>query len=330
MHANELWTGRKLGPTLARIALFPFSLLYVIGWEAYLGMYRLGLKRAKHPHAPIICIGNLVSGGSGKTPVTIHLIEVLRQLGHSVTVSSSGYGSPRSEAATVAPSGPLIAAEWGDEATLFRWKFPDLALIVGRRRVLAADLCHQEFPNSILVMDDGFQHLPLQKDLTIILDPTSPPNPLCLPAGPYREARWNRRRADLVLPGQFQVVHHSKGLLHPNGELAESHPEVALLCALGQPENVIQSLTQLGIAVRDRRLLPDHDPLTGGTLIHDLPTDIPTVVTAKDWVKLRNHPDVAQREFLILDHSVTIEPASDFKAWLQSKLDGSQKKANHP
>lgn len=329
MHASELWNGRGIGPTLSRIALFPFSLLYGLGWEAYLAIYKLGLKRAKHPHSPILCIGNLVSGGSGKTPVTLHLIEVMRDMGLKVAVSSSGYSSPRSEAATVAPEGMLDAQEWGDEAALFRWKQPNIPLIVGRRRVLAAELCAQTFPNAILLTDDGFQHLPLKKDLTIILDPPQPRNRFCLPAGPYREPRWNRKRADLVLPGQFSIKETSKGLLTADGTLSEKPTQVALLCALGQPENVLRSLESQGVPVRDRFLMPDHDPLTGGTLIDVLPSDIPTVVTAKDWVKLRKRPDIGSREFLVLDHSVTIEPAAEFRAWLKSKLDGIQK-ANLP
>ncbi len=330
MHATELWNSRKLGPTLIRLALSPLSGLYALGWEAYLATYRFGLKRAKHPHRPILCVGNLVSGGSGKTPVTIHLIDVLRELGYSVVVSCSGYGSPRSEAATVAPEGPLHASEWGDEAALFRLKQPDTPLIVGRRRPLAAQLCADHFPTAVLLMDDGFQHLPLKKDLSIILDPSSPQNRLCLPAGPYREGRWNRKRADLVLPDQYRMEEYSLGLLTPGGAQKEGVANVSLLCALGQPENVIRSLEAQGVTVRDRFLLPDHDPLSGGTLVNDLPADIPAVVTAKDWVKLRSRADVSTRDFLILDHQVTIQPASEFKAWLQSKLDGIiQEKANH-
>lgn len=328
MHAGELWEGRGIGPTLARIGFAPFSLLYGIGWEAYLGIYKLGLKRAKHPHSPILCVGNLVSGGSGKTPVTIHLASLLRDLGYSVVVSCSGYGSPRSEAASVAPEGELNPAEWGDEAALFRLRLPDLPLIVGRRRVLAAELCHQTFPDSILLMDDGFQHLPLQKDLSIILDPEKPKNRMCLPAGPYREPRWNRKRADLVIPGKFRVA-EAVHMVDSQGDAVGTPSECALLCAIGQPQNVIASLEQLGTRIVSRFLLPDHDPLTGGTLIHNLPSQMPTVVTAKDWVKLRNRQDIREREFLILNHQVQVEPKAEFLDWLQSHLHAIQK-ANHP
>lgn len=328
MHASELWEGRGVGPTLARIGLAPFSLLYAAGWEAYLGIYRLGLKKAQRPHSPIVCVGNLISGGSGKTPVTLHLVDALRDLGWDVVVSSSGYGSPRSEAATVAPEGELLAQEWGDEAALFRWKRPDLPLIVGRRRVLAAQLCHERYPNAVMLMDDGFQHLPLRKDLSLILDPEQPRNRMCLPAGPYREARWNRKRADLVIPGQFRVE-ETTNFLAADGTGASTPDKFAILLALGRPQNVIDALQRQGLTPQHREILPDHDPLTGGTLIDRLPADIPTVVTAKDWVKLRQRPDVGQREFLILNHEVRIEPQSEFRSWLKPKLDVIQK-ANHP
>jgi tetraacyldisaccharide 4'-kinase len=328
MHASELWEGRGFGPVLARCALAPFSFLYGIGWEAYLGIYRLGLKKAAHPHSPILCVGNLVSGGSGKTPVVLHLIGLLREMGYTVVVSSSGYGSPKSEAANLPPEGELNPEKWGDEAALFRHKYPDLNLIVGRRRVLAAEYCHEVAPDSILLMDDGFQHLPLKKDLTILLDPEKPKNRMCLPAGPYREPRWNRKRADLVIPGQFRIE-ESTQITNIEGDALPPPPECSLLCAIGQPQNVIAALEALGSRIVRKFLLPDHNPLTGGTLIQNLPSHIPTVVTAKDWVKLRNRADVGEREFLILDHQVQIEPKAEFTAWLKSHLDGIQK-ANHP
>jgi len=319
MHASELWEDPGVGPTLARLALSPLSLIYAIGWEAYLGVYRLGIKKAAHPHSPIVCVGNLVSGGSGKTPITLHLVQVLRELGNEVVVSSSGYGSPKSDAASVAPDGDLDARTWGDEAALFRHTYPDLPLIVGRRRVLAAQLAGESFPGAVLMLDDGFQHLPLKKDLTILLDPERPLNRMCLPAGPYREPRWNRKRADLVLPGNFQVV-ESTQLTLPNGTPAPTPETTNLLCAVGKPQNVASALEGHGVLIQTKLFMPDHDPLAGGTLLGTLPSEIPTVVTAKDWVKLRNRTDLGGRQFLILDHKARIEPRDMFKDWLQRHL----------
>src|SRR4051794_30361708 len=118
MHPEELWTSPEFKAQLLRTLLTPASWGYALGWQAYLAMYQLGFKKAKAPHRPIVCVGNLLVGGTGKTPVTIHISDLLTGLGHQVVISCSGYGSPASEAACLAPKGPLSASEWGDEAAL--------------------------------------------------------------------------------------------------------------------------------------------------------------------------------------------------------------------
>ncbi|HEY0868002.1 MAG TPA: tetraacyldisaccharide 4'-kinase [Fimbriimonas sp.] len=319
MDAREVWYGQSIRDRLARTALTPLSWLYAGGWQTYLALYRKGLKEAKEPHRPVLCVGNLVVGGSGKSPLTIHLAEVLRQIGRDAVVSASGYGSPRAESAQVAPEGPLDPAEWGDEPAMIRWLLPDAPLIVGRNRVRAAELCHEFFPRSVMLMDDGFQHLPLRKHVSIVLDDPLPSNGRCLPAGPYREPRRNRRRADLVLPGQHEIVEES-WLEDPESGFRFDEPprDFSVLCALGQPAKLLRSLP--GDA-RVALLLPDHDPLSEGTLFRSLPEELPVVVTAKDWVKLRRRPDVRERRFLIARHTVRVEPADAFQRWLRVKLD---------
>ena len=322
MHPGEIWNGRSLGARVARGALYPGSLLYAAGWQGYLTLYRTGLKRPTEPHKPVLCIGNLVVGGGGKSPLTLHLAALIKDMGRTVVVSASGYGSPRSEAATLAPEGPLDPKAWGDEPAMMRWLQPDLPLIVGRRRVLSAQICHERYPDAVLLMDDGFQHLPLKKHLTIVLDPPNPQNPMCLPAGPYREPRSNRRRADLVLPGQFSVEQSPLRFVGPNGETADpQNPSV--LCALGRPERFLEAICQSGLTPDPKIVLPDHDSLTAGTLLDKIPRGRPVVVTAKDWVKLRERGDVGSRQFVIALQSVTVQPAAAFRDWIQSRLDGT-------
>jgi tetraacyldisaccharide 4'-kinase len=325
MHATEVWEGDGPGARVARVALTPISWLYAAGWQTYLGIYRAGIKRAREAHCPVVCVGNLIVGGSGKSPFTRFVAQQLGILGREVVVSSSGYGSPASEAASVAPRGPLSPKEWGDEAAMLRWLEPDLPLIVGRRRVLAAELCHEHFPNAVMLMDDGFQHLPLRKHLSIILDPLRPKNTRCLPAGPYREPRSNRRRADFVLPGDIPLVSILTGFVDPDGQRVDRHTlassPVSYLCALGQPKGFIESLSTVGLQVSPGLALRDHDPLSAGNLVDALP-EVPIIVTAKDWVKLRERPDVGRRRFLVALHEVRAEPAEAFRAWLETKLNG--------
>jgi tetraacyldisaccharide 4'-kinase len=284
-------------------------------------MYRLGVKHPKAPHRPVICIGNLQVGGSGKTPVTRFVARTLLEIGRKVAVSCSGYGSPKSQDATFAPDGPLSAKEWGDEPAMLRWLEPELPLVVGRDRVAAAHAVHERMPGSVMLMDDGFQHLPLRKHLVILLDPEAPVNSRCLPAGPYREPRRHRSRADLVIPGRFALARQSLKLVDTSG--VEARPErYAVLCALGRPEAFLADLEEAMPQSRPgpARLLPDHDPLQAGTLFNDLPPELPLVVTAKDWVKLRERTDILNRTFLIATYDLRLEPNEEFRSYIESRL----------
>lgn len=321
MHAQELWTSASAKARVLRTLLTPASWLYAIGWQGYLTIYRLGFKKAKRPHSPVVCVGNLQVGGTGKTPFTVHVADVLAALGHEVVVSCSGYGSPAAEAARVAPEGPLRASEWGDEAALFRDLRPEIPLIVGRRRVLAGELCHEHFPDAVLLMDDGFQHLPLAKDIAIVLDPEVP-NRRCLPAGPYREPWANRRRADLIVPGEFSVAVRPQEFLDRRGSAVKLPGKVDVLCGLGQPQRFLDGLRQAGVDLGEVLLMPDHDPLTTGNLLSAFSGTRPIVVTGKDWVKLRERTDTDRYEFLIATREVVVEPQAEFREWLRTKLNG--------
>jgi tetraacyldisaccharide 4'-kinase len=320
MHWTEVWEGRSPVARVSRISLLPLSILYALGWESYRLVYRLGFKKPKAPHRPVVCVGNLVVGGAGKSPLVAYLARQLTSRGFQVVIGCSGYGSPRSEAATIAPEGFLKAKDWGDEPAMFRWQFPHLPIVVGRRRVLAAELVHERFPDSVLLMDDGFQHLPVHKDVNILLDAPRPTNGLCLPAGPYREPRWNRRRADLILPGAFEIESETLEIKNDSGALLPQGP-YNLICALGQPGRFVRAATSaLGSPPLQAVLLPDHDSLDGGTLLSDFDVATPIVVTAKDWVKLRERPDFGERSLYIAHHSVRISPEEPFFEWLTNRI----------
>ncbi|MBI5706098.1 MAG: tetraacyldisaccharide 4'-kinase [Armatimonadetes bacterium] len=321
MHPGEVWYGKNLKARLTRLLLLPFSWLYGMGWLAYQGVYRIGLKRPKEPHSPVVCVGNLKVGGSGKSPLVIHLAKLLREMGHDVVIGASGYGSPRSEGASVTPEGELDPKEWGDEPAMLRWVLPGVPFVVGRNRVRAAWLCHQHYPNAILLMDDGFQHLPLKKHLSIVIDRPGP-NRHCLPAGPYREPAWLVSRADLVLPGRFSLMGEITGFAHPYkpGATLERGSKVALLCALGEPTHFRASVEESGMTVVQALFLPDHDPLLAGNLLAPFEAKLPIVTTAKDWVKLKSRPDIGERDLWIATYDLHVEPSDPFRSWLEARL----------
>jgi len=320
MHWSEVWFGEGFAPKTLRLVLTPASWLYAAGWNGYRSLYDRGLKKAAHPHRPIVCVGNLTTGGSGKTPFTAFLARTLEDMGFEVVIGCSGYGSSASADATLAPEGALRAAEWGDEAALFRYLLPRTPLIVGRDRVLAAQVCEAKYPRSVLLMDDGLQHLPLEKDLSIVLDPPLS-NLRCLPAGPYREPRASAHPGDVRLPGHYRIVSEPASFESANtGEAAPPPVEANVLCAIGSPQNLLESLRVVGVRVNETRLLPDHSTLTNGNLFQALSPDEPLIVTLKDWVKLRERSDVGARNILVARQRISVEPAAEFAEWIRERL----------
>ncbi|MCG9896135.1 MAG: tetraacyldisaccharide 4'-kinase [Fimbriimonadaceae bacterium] len=307
---------------IAAMAMAPLGLLYGLGWRAYRTVYDLGLKKAKRPHRPVVCIGSLLAGGAGKTPVTIHVADVLARLGRSVVVGISGYRSWRREGAHLAPAGPLDPVEWGDETALMRRLRPDLDLIVGRDRVEAARICAAERSEAVLLMDDGFQHLPIHLDVSILLDPPNLSNRLPIPAGGYREPwKSGRARADLVLPGEdFAPVYRIPGLIRADGGPAELPAKAASLCAIGRPERFFTTLSDLGVELQEIISRPDHDPLDEADLLRMLPKDRTIVTTMKDWMKLERRADIRDRDVRIVQIEAVIEPQAEFARWLDVRL----------
>ncbi|HMS54582.1 MAG TPA: tetraacyldisaccharide 4'-kinase [Fimbriimonadaceae bacterium] len=325
MHITEVWEGRSFAAMAIKGLLLPFSGVYALGWQMYRSVYQLGLKKAVEPQIPVVCIGNLTTGGTGKTPVTVAITQILAASGRTIVVGASGYGSPAAEGASVAPDGPLDPLQWGDEPALLRSLLPAVPLIVGRARVKAAQLCAQHFPHAVLLMDDGFQHLPLQKHVTVLVEPSWLTNHFCLPAGPYREPRGNRRLANILLgpEGHFQIVQQLLTFTTINGQVAEVPKQAQMLCAIGSPQRFLESLRTSGVEVICQRALPDHDRLDAGTLFEGMEAAVPIVVTAKDWVKLQRRSDVPTN-LLIAHLAVDITPVEAFKSRLLSLLEAHE------
>ena len=176
--------------------------LYALSWRAYAGVYALGLRRRAPMPVPVIGVGSLWAGGVGKTPVTIAVARLLQESGVRVAVLTHGYGGSRHRTgALVDPLQHPDPAEVGDEAAELRLALPDVPIAVGKRRVRMAHAAMARWSPDALVLDDGFQHLPLARALDLVLLPAESPlgNGFCLPAGPLREPPEGVRRAGGVV-----------------------------------------------------------------------------------------------------------------------------------
>ena len=314
---ESLWSGR---PDIA-LLFTPFSLLYSLGWRTYAWLYSSGLKMASRPHSPVVVVGNLTAGGSGKTPFTLWLAAELTKRGRNVVLGMSGYGSPHADGATETPVGQLSALAWGDEPAMARWLMPDLAIIVGRDRVKAAELAHVAFPGHVLLMDDGFQHLRLATDIRLVIDPDEP-NGFCFPAGPYREPkRVGHRRATKVLRYGQDLLRLPTTFFGPTGTPAALPERANMLCAIANPWRFHEALHEAGMELLKGDTRADHDSLQAGSLLSQFEPEVPLVVTAKDFVKLRERGDIEGRKVVVGDYRVVPVDESGFLDWLEGKID---------
>ncbi|MBS1706662.1 MAG: tetraacyldisaccharide 4'-kinase [Armatimonadetes bacterium] len=300
---EDFWEYASLG----NFALWPLSQLYAAGWDVYAWTYRSGNKKAYKAKVPVLCVGNLRVGGTGKTPVTIALAQLLLSHGNQVVLSLSGYGSPRSEDASLAPAGRLNARDWGDEPATVRDLLPDVPMIVGRNRVSAAKVAEAQFPDAILLLDDGFQHLPLHKTWVLLLDPPSR-NPFCMPAGPYRQRKRDRTLADALLPDTVPVTGKAKWFSRPDGSPETLPPqEIQVVSSIARPHRFFLMLSGQGYQLNRIIRKSDHDSLQAPGLLDGLNPLVPLVVTRKDWVKLREREEIERYRVYIADLSIEFD-----------------------
>jgi len=312
---------------LARL-LWPLSLLYGALTALRRGLYRLGLLRTERVGVPVVVVGNVIAGGSGKTPVVMAVVRHLEARGLHTGVVSRGYGRRTRDCREVhAHSDP---AEVGDEPALIR-RATGAPVFVARRRIEAARALLARHPaTQVIVSDDGLQHLALGRDVEIcVFDDRGVGNGWLLPAGLLREP-WPRR-CDVVLHtgdrpafAGFQarrtLADHAlrhDGSRVPLASLAGR--QLVAVAAIAKPEAFFQMLRARGLALTQSIALPDHDDFSHW---HP-PADAGQVLlcTEKDAVKLWRRTPAA------LAVPLVFEPEPAFFAALDAKLssnDGHQ------
>ena len=178
--------------------LLPFSLLFMVLVALRRALYRVGLLHCERLPVPVVVVGNITVGGSGKTPLVIHLARALRTLGRHPGIVSRGYlGDATHVAEVTSGSGPGTV---GDEPLLLARR-SGCPVFVGRDRVAAARALLAGYPQCDLILaDDGLQHYRLDREIEIaVFDERGVMNGWCLPAGPLREPVSRLSRVDAVV-----------------------------------------------------------------------------------------------------------------------------------
>jgi tetraacyldisaccharide 4'-kinase len=188
------------------------SKAFELGAKARAGLYRKGWIQAAQLRCPVISVGNLTVGGTGKTPFVAFLAGLLKEAGHHPAIVSRGYRGKAENSTLLVTDGQRCLcqpADCGDEPYWYALKLQNVPVVVGKDRSRGGELIEQRYGDVIHILDDGFQHLRLRRDLDILLiDATNPfGNGRLLPGGTLREPLDAMRRA-----GQIIVTRSHYGL----------------------------------------------------------------------------------------------------------------------
>lgn len=320
--------------------LWPLSLLAQAVVRAKRAAYRLGWRRAWRAPVPVVVVGNLYVGGTGKTPVVMETVRQLAARGWRPGVVSRGYGTPAGKTPRVG-QGILDPRLFGDEPALIA-RSTGAPVAVHPRRPLAVAALLAEHPGvDVIVTDDGLQHLALARDVEIVVqDERGIGNGRMMPAGPLREPASRLSDVDAVvthctvaanqppspLPSSVRGTEmRLEPVLYRNlsgdyslapGEFARHAARLRLVAAagIGQPERYFSTLRQAGLTLAGTLALPDHYDFHASPF-GDIQADI-IVVTAKDAVKCR---DLADERLWAVDVAPRFSDPGIFD-WLHGRL----------
>jgi tetraacyldisaccharide 4'-kinase len=285
------------------LGLLPLAALYGALAGARRALYARGLLQVVRLPVPVIVVGNIGVGGSGKTPTTLWLVEALRARGRRPGIISRGYGGQiREGVAQVPPDGDPV--RFGDEPVLMatRARCP---VFVGRDRPAAGAALLAAHPEvDVLIADDGLQHYRLARDVElVVVDEATLGNRWRLPAGPLREGPGRLAEADLILTqgGLSPVLRAAArsvpvfsfrlegGDFERLGDRAERCSPARMatrrlhaLAGIGRPERFFSQLESLGLSIQ-RRPFADHHAFTPDDLV--VPDGDVLLMTEKDGVK---------------------------------------------
>jgi tetraacyldisaccharide 4'-kinase len=236
---SQVHQKKSLGPLSPLLALC--SILYGTGVKLRLSSYKHRCFKKKSLPGFVVSIGNLTAGGTGKTPAVIMLARWALKEGYRVAVLSRGYRGRYKEKFFEVSDGEAIKADpqkSGDEAYLLARKLDGIPIVISRKRYIAGSFAHRKFGTNFFVLDDGFQHLELKRDLDLVLidAASSFGNGHLLPWGPLREPTDQLARADVVILTRFS---NQKSAQRTTDLLNEKFPAIPIFCADHKPEKVV-------------------------------------------------------------------------------------------
>jgi tetraacyldisaccharide 4'-kinase len=308
-------------------ALSALSLLYRAGIGLRRALYKLGVLKIRGLPRTVISIGNITLGGTGKTPMVIAVAKLYAEAQRKPAVVSRGYGRRNESETMIISDGQAVLADarsGGDEPVLISSRLSGVPVVVGGRRRRAAQLAVEKFDAGSIILDDGFQHIQLKRDLDIVLVDAADPfgNGKLFPAGVLREPvtalkrahavvitradasgvssameTLKKRIADVTDAHIFTSVHRPVELIHCTDSsrkpLAVLRGErVFAFSGIARPASFLALLRALGAVIAADKAYPDHHNYTRSDLaeIYRMSADHRAgmiVTTEKDAIRLR-------------------------------------------
>jgi len=328
------------------LILPPLSLLYGAVTRTRLSLYRRGTFQTTKLNRPVISIGNLTTGGTGKTPLVEYVARLIAARGKKVCILTRGYGRKDPHLQVIVSDGYSVLAspaEAGDEPYLLATKLSGLAAVVSSAdRIAAGQEAINDFGTDCFVLDDGFQHLRLARDLNVVtIDATNPwGGGSLLPHGRLRETPEGLSRADCVVLTRCDQVDSVASLreevlrLTGKGPIFESQmravrlsplkngaenitppARVAAFCAVGNPASFFESVRRMGYELALEKSFVDHHVFSQPEIESLVKTASDAgasalITTAKDAVKLRSLS--FSMPCYVLEIEIAIENAEEF------------------
>jgi tetraacyldisaccharide 4'-kinase len=269
------------------VLLKPFGLLWRGVNRLRRALYRRGILKSKRLPRPVISVGNLAAGGAGKTPAVIAIARYLEKRGFRVAILTRGYGRSGNVSGVVTS---LDAAKFGDEPVLIKSKLKNVDVIVGSKRYQNA----VQFLNSndcdLFILDDGFQHLQLARDVDVVIDAGS---------GVMREGRSALADADVVIQRRLRLV-------VPEGLTTR---RIFAFAGLARNEQFFASLRANGLNVVGTKSFRDHHRYTARDIAAIKAAAKAAgaeaiVTTEKDLVKIDDHDIIAIAAEMIIEPEI--------------------------
>lgn len=334
------------------------SQLYAVAVWSRSALYKHGVLKTRALRHPVISVGNLTVGGTGKTPFVAHLAQLLKGAGYQPIILSRGYKGKAEGTTLLVSDEKTILSEpenCGDEAYWLASRLQGVPVVVGKNRYRGGRLIEDQYEKVVYVLDDGYQHLQLKRNLNIlILDATDPfGDAALLPKGRLREPLSAIERADLVVitrshfsfdQDEIEIAirkrnrvvpilyfHHDATALSDlkNGRVVTPRSflgkRVIALAAIGNPAVFLRDLAHYQIRVVDQFLFRDHSPFSQPQLdgilkrLHQLDAEA-IVTTEKDAVRLQRLRFV-QGQILSLQIEVRAEDPEEYRKYLLNEVE---------